>query len=104
MDKAKTDYIQALEISEKKLSPKHPLFATSLNNLASLYIKLRNYSEAEQIYLRSIEVYENILGTDCHELIAPLNSLAFLYNHKGEYGKALKLKNRAKQIQIIESK
>jgi len=56
--------------------------AESLYKLSSSdeNIDLKNYDEAEQLYHRSIEIIENILGPESIELIAPLKGLTYVYS------------------------
>jgi hypothetical protein len=42
----------------------HPNVATGLNNLAGLYKSQGRYSEAEPLYLRSLQICEQRLGVD----------------------------------------
>jgi tetratricopeptide (TPR) repeat protein len=44
------------------LGSDHPDVTTSLNNLASLYYSQGRYSEAEPLYLRSLEIKDKVLG------------------------------------------
>ena len=43
---------------------KHPDAATTLNNLAELYMQQGKYEEAEPLYKRSLEITEKSLGPD----------------------------------------
>ena len=49
---------------EAKLGKDHPDVATSLNNLAALYMKIGRYAEAEPLYKRSLEITETKLGKE----------------------------------------
>lgn len=51
-------HLKESEIKEFILGADHPMFARSLSNLANVYILLKNYQEAEEIYLRSIKICE----------------------------------------------
>ena len=42
----------------------HPKVATSLSNLALLYKIQGRYDEAESLYQRSLQIYEQIYGPD----------------------------------------
>ena len=47
----------------KRLFPGgHPNVATTLNNLAGLYYSQGRYSEAEPLYIQSLEIRERIFG------------------------------------------
>ena len=53
---------RALVIAEKALGPVHPRVATSLNNLAILYLAQGRYAEAEPLLTRSLAIREKALG------------------------------------------
>ena len=55
---------RALEVAEKNFGPDHPDVATSLNNLALLYVAQGQYAEAEPLYKRSLAILEKALGPD----------------------------------------
>ena len=44
-------YLQAMEIRRTALGEQHPDYATSLNNLAALYVAMGRHAEAEPLYL-----------------------------------------------------
>ncbi len=59
-------------------------YAVSLNNLAFFYEKSHNYTDAELIYIKVIQVYKKILGENQTErYINSLNNLAFFYQNFG---------------------
>ncbi|MGB6300845.1 MAG: CHAT domain-containing tetratricopeptide repeat protein, partial [Rivularia sp. (in: cyanobacteria)] len=60
----------------------------SLNNLAELYRLQGNYSKAEPLYLRSLAIWEKVLGYDHPDMASSLNNLATLYYSQGNYSKA----------------
>jgi hypothetical protein len=47
---------------KSQLGADHPNVATSLNNLAPLYESQGRYSEAEPLYLRSLQIFEQRFG------------------------------------------
>jgi len=75
-------------ISTKALGPDHPDTASSLNNLASLYIRRGIYSKAEPLFIRALAIREKALGHDHLETAISLHNLAFLYAQQGHYSKA----------------
>ncbi len=87
-----------LEIREKVLGPDHPETATSLNNLAVLYMHQAAYAKAEPMHLRALAIREKVLGTDHLETATSLNNLAGLYENQGAYAKAEPLYLRALAI------
>jgi tetratricopeptide (TPR) repeat protein len=72
--------------------------ATALNNLANLYAKLGQYTEAEPLYQRCLRIREASLGKD-HPLFAlSLNNLALLYAEQNRLTDALPVLDRSRQI------
>ena len=57
-------HLRALAIKEKALGPDHPTTATSLNNLALLYVNQGAYAKAEPLYLRALAINEKALGSN----------------------------------------
>ena len=57
-------YRRALAIYEKALGPEHPDTATSLNNLARLYVGQGRYPEAEPLCRRALAIREKALGLE----------------------------------------
>ena len=55
-------YKQALEILKQSPKEKHPLHATSLNNLAGLYQLEGKYAKAEPLYKQALEILKQVLG------------------------------------------
>ena len=55
---------RSLTIWEKALGPDHTNVGTILDSLASLYIALGCYGDAEPLYMRSLAIWEDALGPD----------------------------------------
>lgn len=55
LKQAEKNYLQALTIIKKQLSPKHPKYFAALNNLALFYEKQENYAKAAPLYLEAVE-------------------------------------------------
>ncbi len=53
--------VEAKTIHEKALGKEHPLYATSLNNLAGLYYAMGDYARAEPLYRQAIDATLNHL-------------------------------------------
>jgi tetratricopeptide repeat protein len=51
-----------LALTENALGSEHPKTATSLQGLALVYWKQRRYSEAEQLFQRTLAIFERMLG------------------------------------------
>jgi tetratricopeptide (TPR) repeat protein len=70
--------------------------------LAELYKAQGRYAEAEPLYARSLQIYEQKLGADHPHTATSLNNLALLYKSQGRYGEAEPL--YARSLQIYEQK
>ena len=96
--KAEPLYQQALEIRRQVLGEKHPDFAQSLNNLASLYYAQRLYAKAEPLYRQALEICRKELGEKHPDLVITLNNLALLYCDQRLYAKAEPLYAKAEPL------
>ena len=77
-----------LLIQEMVLGAEHLSTATSLNNLAFLYMNQGLYNKAEPILKRTLAITEKILGAGHPTTAIRLNNLAGLYSVQGLYDKA----------------
>ena len=57
---------------------------TSYFNLGSLCENMGNLPKAEEFYLKSLKIYENLFGENHSDVAMSYNNLGGLY---GEYGK-----------------
>jgi CHAT domain-containing protein/Tfp pilus assembly protein PilF len=80
------------------LGENHPDVAISLNNLASLYADVGNYSYVEPLFQRSLTIVEQTLGSDHPDVATALNNLALLYVDMGNYSDAEPLYQRSLAI------
>jgi len=87
-----------LAIRENVLGPDHKYVASSLNNLAGLYIKEGKYEAAEPLFERSLAIYEKALGPDHPDVAATLSNLGVLYKEQARYSDAEPLFDRALDI------
>jgi len=78
-----------LAIREQALGPNHPNTATSLNNLALLYIDTGAFDQALPLFERALAIKERALGPDHPDTATSLDSIAHLYQKIGDYGSAL---------------
>ena len=53
---------QALEITKQALGENHPDYATSLNNLAVLYVEMGDYAKAEPLCRQALEIQQGSAG------------------------------------------
>jgi tetratricopeptide (TPR) repeat protein len=98
--KAEPLYLQAKEIQKKVLGENHPLYATSLNNLAELYNSMGEHAKAEPLHLQAKEIQKKVLGENHPSYATSLNNLAALYYSMGENAKAEPLFLEAVKIVI----
>ncbi len=87
---------EAVKIANVKASPL--TLAEYLNTLGILYDHQGNYSEAEPLYLRSLNILERQLGADHPNVANILNNLASLYESQGKYSEAEPLYLRSLSI------
>ncbi len=59
--------------------------AASYNNLAFLYDNQGKYEEAEPLYIKSLKISEEVLGTNHPSTADSYNNLAGLYDNQGKY-------------------
>ena len=83
---------------EKAHGPDHPLVATALNSLASLYRAQGRFTDAEPLFKRSLAIFQNAYGQDHPDVGVSLNNLALLYVAQGRYADAEPLYRRALAI------
>ena len=55
-------HVQATEILRAALGERHPDYATSLNNLASLYQAMGRHAEAEPLFRQAVDILRSTLG------------------------------------------
>jgi CHAT domain-containing protein/Tfp pilus assembly protein PilF len=90
----------ALEIRDvaKKLGEIHPLYASSLNELGNLYLRMGYYAAAEPLYMEALNIQREITG-ECHRDYADfLNNLANLYREIWDYSAAESLHKKVLEI------
>ena len=94
---AELAYHKALDLYQQ-LGEEHSEVATSLNKLAILYESQGKYSEAEPLYLRSLEIWERQIGADHPDVANSLNNLAGLYYSQEKFNEAEPLYLRSLEI------
>ncbi|MGI9450945.1 MAG: tetratricopeptide repeat protein [Geminicoccaceae bacterium] len=75
---------QALETAEK-FQPGDPRLGRSLNNLAAVYYKQKDYDRAEPLMRRSLGVLEEALGPRNSDVAQTKKNLAAIYYLQGNY-------------------
>jgi tetratricopeptide (TPR) repeat protein/tRNA A-37 threonylcarbamoyl transferase component Bud32 len=82
----------------KLLGEEHPLYATSLDNLALLYRDMADYREALPLLEQALALRKQRLGGQHPDYATSLNNLAKLYRDMGDYRKALPLFEQARDL------
>ena len=73
------DYLnKSLEIFEKNVGTKHPLYAASLNNMAIYYFNERNFTKAVSFFEKAAEISKITMGENSDNYKNILSNLTFL--------------------------
>jgi CHAT domain-containing protein/Tfp pilus assembly protein PilF len=89
---------EALRTRLKIFGREHPDTATSLTNLAGIYILIGDYTKAEPLFKEALEIRQRMLGPEHPDTATSLNNLADLYEDIGDYAKAEPLLKEALEI------
>ena len=81
---AERHFEKALENAEK-FPPGDPRLGRSLNNLAAVYYKQKDYDRAEPLMRRSLSVLEDLLGPDNADVAQTMKNLAAIYYLQGNF-------------------
>ncbi|OIQ99009.1 tetratricopeptide repeat protein [mine drainage metagenome] len=84
----------AIVIAEQEMGPDHPEVATSLNNLAAIYVHQGKYAQAVLLYKRSLTIYKKALGVRYALASAGENKFARLAKTAGTDQKTTVLASR----------
>ncbi len=68
-----------LELRKESLGEQHPSYAKSLNNLATLFMRMGDDARAEPLYKQAQEIWKVALGEQHPSYATSLNNLAMLY-------------------------
>ena len=88
-------YQRALYGKEKALCSEHTSTLSTVNNLANLYVDLRNLAEAEKMYQRALDGKRTVLGLEHTSTLSTVNNLANLYVDLGKLAEAEKMYQQA---------
>ncbi len=76
---------EAQQLDEQNLGKQHPQYAVTLQNLATLYQKKKEFARASELLEQVKQTTQNTLGGD-HPLYATITTnLAVLYQDQGQY-------------------
>jgi tetratricopeptide (TPR) repeat protein len=91
-------YKKSVKVTRDRLGKRHPLVATSYNNLAALYSSMGRYEEALPLDQNALEIRLEQLGERHPDVATSYNNLAELYRAMGRYEEALPLFQNALEI------
>jgi tetratricopeptide (TPR) repeat protein len=86
---------EALRIYQKVLGKEHPDTATSLNNLAELYLEMGEYAKAEPLLREATRILQKILGSEHPDTTEILDNLAYCEFDLGRIDEATALARQA---------
>lgn len=89
---------EAAKIYQQALGKRHPDYANSLGNLASICHAAGDNEHAEPLYLLSLQIFRDALGERHPRYALALNNLAEFYRANGDFPKAEPLYRRAIEI------
>lgn len=80
------------------MGAEHPDTASSLDNLAYMFVKQGRYAEAEPLCLRALAITEKVLGGEHPDAAYPLKNLGKIYKDTGDYQKVEAMLLRALEM------
>jgi CHAT domain-containing protein len=89
---------RVLDVTAGGLSPRHPLFAAALRDLALVHLGAREYAAAEQKLREAIAIITETEGADHPELAHYTALLARVYDQAGDDAQAEELYRRSLEI------
>jgi CHAT domain-containing protein/Tfp pilus assembly protein PilF len=95
--KAKQAFEESLQLREQHLGKDHGSVAISLNGLASIYMAVADYKQAEELYKRALNITEKQPDNQRNLAIA-INNLAELHRTNGHFTEAEPLFKKALEL------
>uniref|UniRef100_A0A6S8C904 Kinesin light chain n=1 Tax=Aplanochytrium stocchinoi TaxID=215587 RepID=A0A6S8C904_9STRA len=89
LDKAVATASECVELASSIFGKQHPVYASSLNNLALLNKEIGNYTAAIDNYSQSIGIYKEIIGYEHESTATAMNNLAETYKTYGDRSKGM---------------
>ncbi|CAH3026386.1 unnamed protein product [Porites evermanni] len=99
-EEAKKYFQYSLTLKLKELSPGHVDFATSYNNLASIYKDLGDFEQAKEYQQRALDIQLDKLDPEHVNVAISYNNLASIYQHSGDSEQAKEYQQRALDIEL----
>ncbi len=81
-----------------RLGENHPLYVSSLNNLAALYSCQGRYEQAQPLSIQALELRKQLLGENHSDYAFILSNLATIYHYQGKYEQAQPLYIQALEL------
>src|SRR5690606_32234111 len=97
-EKAAATYRHSANVYEAALGPPPPESVVPVENLASLHVKLKQYTQAEALLTSCIARREDPRGQEHIDIARPLRNRAQPYVEQGEYSQSEPLFRRALEI------
>lgn len=85
----------SIEMLKSCYGDRHPDVVDRMNYLGSIYFKNGMYAEAESLFVKVLEIREEILSPDNYGISEVLINLGLVYNTQGNYDKAEQSYKRA---------
>ncbi len=95
-DEAFREYETALRLSER--FDDQPSMSVILNNMGSLCITMGNYSDAESLINKALEIDQEVFGSDHPVYSSHLSNLATVFQETERYEEALELFQKVREI------
>jgi tetratricopeptide (TPR) repeat protein len=102
--KAEDLFLRALAIQEEHLGNNHLDTASTLHQLAILYMGQGRYTEAEPFFLRSLHIREQAWGPEDLRLIEPLNAITIIYTLREKYAEAEEFVQRRDRLEELKNR
>ena len=94
-------YRMSHEIDKRRLPSNHPAIATSLNNMAMIYLRKNNFRLADKYLQHANQIRLESLPFDHHpDLVQMYNNLGVAQYERKRFDQALILLNKALEIQL----
>ncbi len=85
-------------IQKQALGDKHPDYATSLNDLAFIYMQMGNFAKGEPLCRRALAIRKEVLGEKSKDYANSLDCLGTFFLHQGRYTEAAGVLDQAQAI------
>jgi len=87
-----------LTLIDKKAENYLLVAARDLFYFAELYVKISNFDKALELYYKTLDIREKILGIEHVHTAVTYNDIGYVYNSQGDYSKALEYHKKALTI------